>query len=124
MRYGCNCADVRITVFLLDQKFLLMFLAIASASAKAIPDKFKDDIDSMSATALSGQYKRVISDLQDKINSIQDDLLQISTLEHVYLKKQLGEHLHEKLFNKPNDAEKSVIEDALKEYKFKVDIYM
>ena len=32
--------------------------AIASASAKAIPDKFKDDIDSMSATALSGQYKR------------------------------------------------------------------
>ena len=97
---------------------------IATASAKAIPDKFKDDIDSMSATALSGQYKRVVSDLQDKINSIQDDLLQISTLEHVYLKKQLGEHLHEKLFNKPNKAEKSVIEDALKEYKFRVDTYM
>ena len=45
-------------------------------------------------------------------------------MEHVYLKKQLGEYLHGKLFSDPNDAEKKVIEEALMKYKFKVDKYM
>jgi len=102
----------------------IRIMTLKEVMDEAIPDNFKEDLDSMSATAISGSYKRTLNKVRESINALQDDLLKVATYEHVYLKKQLGEHLHEKLFSKPNQAEVSVIQDALKDYDFKVDKYL